>query len=354
MRCHRSFARSLAAVNAALPFGAALCFATAFAAGCSERAQSGGGIVTVDGSSTVYPISEAVAEELGKTSKLKVTIGVSGTGGGFKKLCSGVVAIADASRPIKSSEAAACAAARIEPIELPIAYDGIAIVVHPDNTWATSMTVGELKRLWAPEAQGKVTKWSDVRQGWPAEEIHLFGAGVDSGTYDYFTQAIVGTEHSSRGDFTSSEDDNVLVQGVSTDRLALGFFGLAYYEHNASKLKIVPVDDGDASNGDGPIAASPAAVHDGRYQPLARPLFLYVAKQAASQPEVQAFIDTYLAEAPRLVSEVGYVALAPEAYALVRARFVARTVGSVFATAPHNARVVDVLRGGVAPASAAP
>lgn len=305
------------------------------ASGCSDRAANGGGngtaaAITVDGSSTVYPITEAVAEELGKKSPLRVTVGVSGTGGGLKKLCGGEIAVAGASRPISAGELEACKAKGIEVIELPVAYDGIAVVVHPDNTWATSMTVAELRALWAPEAQGKITKWSQVRPGWPDQEIHLFGAGVDSGTYDYFTEAIVGKEHASRGDFTSSEDDNVLVQGVASDRLALGFFGLAYQEANASRLKLVAIDDEKADNGAGPILPSPQTVSGGTYQPLSRPLFLYVARSAADRPEVQTFVKAYLEDGPRLVPDVGYVPLPPEGYALAARRFERRITGSVF------------------------
>jgi len=192
----------------------------------------------------VYPITEAVAEEFQKSHPaVRVTVGVSGSGGGFKKFGMGETDISNASRPIKPSEVDLCRQHGVEYVELPVAYDGLAVVVHPQNNWANSITVAELKKLWSPEAQGTVMKWSDVRPGWPEEEIHLFRPGVDSGTYDYFTAAIVGKEHSSRGDFTSSEDDNVLVQGIATDRLALGFFGLAYYEENHERLKLLAVDD---------------------------------------------------------------------------------------------------------------
>ena len=218
-------------------------------------------MVTLDGSSTVFPISEAVAEEFQKVNQnTRVTVGISGTGGGFQKFCRGEIDISDASRPISASEVDACAKSGVEFIELPIAYDGIAITVSPKATWADKITVAELKTIWAPDAQGKVKKWNQVRPGWPDREIHLFGAGVDSGTFDYFTEAINGKAKASRGDFTSSEDDNVLVQGISNDELALGFLPFAYYEENASRLKLVPVDDEKADNGAGPIAAG--ARHD--------------------------------------------------------------------------------------------
>ncbi len=289
------------------------------------------GSLTIDGSSTVYPITEAVAEEFQKVNpKARVTVGISGTGGGFKKFCNGETQISNASRPIKPTEVEACKAKGIEYIELPVAYDGLAILANPKNDWADCITVRELKALWEPEAQGKITKWSQVRQGWPEKDIHLFGAGVDSGTYDYFTEAVVGKEHASRGDFQSSEDDNVLVQGIGTDPLALGFFGFAYYEENKGKLKLLGVDDEKADNGTGCVQPSVEAVEKGTYQPLSRPLFIYVSKPAAETPLVQAFIAFYLQNAPELVREVGYIPFAPEAYKLVQARFDKRVTGSLF------------------------
>ncbi len=269
-----------------------------------QRQQGAAARVTVDGSSTVYPITEAVAEEFQKQAQAKVTVGISGTGGGFKKLCAGEIDICDASRKIKPSEVEACAKSGVEVQEMEVAYDGLAIVVHPANDWATSITVAELKKIWEPEAQGKITRWSQVRQGWPDEELHLFGPGVDSGTYDTFTEVVVGKQHSSRGDYTSSEDDNVLVQGVATDRLALGFFGFAYYVENKDKVKVVPVDGGK-----GPVTPSIETVRDGRYAPLARPLYIYISKKALERPEVKAFIDFYRANMLRLAEEVGSIPL---------------------------------------------
>jgi phosphate transport system substrate-binding protein len=287
-------------------------------------------LVAVDGSSTVFPISEAVAEEFSREQKTRVTVGASGTGGGFRKFCSGEIAITGASRPIKPEEVEMCAKRSVAYIELPVAYDGLAVVVNPANTWVDQMTVADLAKLWAPDAQDEVETWNDIRAEWPAEEIHLFGAGVDSGTYDYFTQAIVGKEHSSRGDYTSSEDDNVLVHGIASDRLALGFFGFAYYRENATNLKLVPIDDGKPDNGSGPILPSPQSVRDGTYQPLSRPVFIYVAETACARPEVAAFVAFYLDRGPALVEEVGYIPLPDSAYELVRARFRDRIVGSVF------------------------
>jgi len=287
--------------------------------------------ITVDGSSTVFPISEAMAEEFQKTSTARVTVASSGTGGGFKKLCNKEIAIAGASRPIKPSEVDACKANGVEYVELPVAYDGIAVVVNPKNTWVDTLTVAELKKLWTPEAQGTVKTWADVRKGFPKEEIHLFGAGVDSGTYDYFTKAIVGEEHKSRGDYTSSEDDNVLVQGIATDKLALGFFGFAYYIENKDKLKLIAIDDGDASNGTAPVLPSHETIEKGTYQPLSRPIFMYVRKDEAERREVQDFVHYYLGAGTKLVNEVGYIGLPAATYALANKRFDARKTGSLFA-----------------------
>ena len=306
--------------------------AAACGGGSSESAASNAApaVIQVDGSSTVFPISEAVAEEFQKANPgIRVTVGISGTGGGFQKFCRGETDISDASRPIRPTEIETCQKAGIEYIELPIAYDGLAVVVNPKNTWATSVTVAELKTLWSPDAQGKVLRWNQVRSSWPNREVRLFGAGVDSGTYDYFTEAVVGKEGASRGDFTSSEDDNVLVQGVGSDELALGFLPFAYVEQNQDKLKLVPVDDGKADNGSGPLAPSAETVRNGTYQPLSRPLFIYVAKKAAERPEVQKFVDAYF-DASALVREVGYVELTPQIYDLAKKHFAERKVGTAF------------------------
>ena len=293
--------------------------------------SSGPSLITLDGSSTVFPISEAVAEEFQKANQgTNVTVGISGTGGGFQKFCRGEIDIANASRPISATEVAACEKSGIAFVELPVAYDGIAITANPKNTWADKITVAELKTLFGPDAQGKVTRWNQVRKGWPDREIHLFGAGVDSGTYDYFTEAITGKAKSSRGDFTSSEDDNVLVQGISNDELALGFLPFAYFEENAARLKLVPVDDGKADNGAGAILPSPNTIRTGTYQPLSRPVFIYVSTKAAERPEVQRFVEFYLKNADTLVREVNYVGLGEKIYGLVHDRFASRTAGSVF------------------------
>ena len=290
-------------------------------AACGQSAQdartggtpstSGPSLISLDGSSTVFPISEAVAEEFQKVEKgSRVTVGISGTGGGFQKFCRAEIDISDASRPISATEIEACKKSGVEYIELPVAFDGIAIAVHPKAAWADKITVAELKTLWGPDAQGKVTKWSQVRKGWPDREIHLFGAGVDSGTYDYFTEAINGKAKASRGDFTSSEDDNVLVQGISNDELALGFVPFAYFEGNHDKLRLVAVDDGK----DGGILPSPETIEKGTYKPLSRPVFIYVSKKAAQRPEVRKFVEFYLKNADKLVREVNYVSLGAASY----------------------------------------
>lgn len=223
-----------------------------------------------------------------------------------------------------------CSKNNVEYVEVPVAYDGIAVVVHPENTWATSLTTAELKKIWEPEAQGKILKWSEVREGWPDHPLRLYGAGVDSGTFDYFTEAIVKKEHSSRGDYTSSEDDNVVIQGVSQDPYALGYFGFAYYIENTSKVKAVPVDDGVAENGAGPIAPSVESVGNGTYQPLARPVFVYFARKALDRPEVETFAMFYLSSAAELTKEVGYISLPAKAYKMAQERIDARRIGSVF------------------------
>jgi phosphate transport system substrate-binding protein len=330
----------------------ALILAVAMILGCKSNQVR----VTASGSSTVYPITEAVAEEISKVRKdVQVTVGIAGTGGGFKKLCAGETDLCDASRPIKQVEVDQCAVKGIDYLELPVAFDGIAVVVNPANDWANDITVAELKKLWEPDAQGKVKLWSDVRAGWPAKEIHLFGPGVDSGTYDYFTTAVVGKEHSSRGDYTASEDDNVLVHGVASDPLAMGFFGLSYFSENQSRLKALGVDDGNPVNGVGPVKPSVETVRQGSYQPLSRPIFLYVARSSLARPEVTAFVEFYLQNAERLVSRAGYVPLPEQIYAQVRGRFAQRTPGSIFGG--HGSQVglsAEALIGGAAALTPAP
>jgi phosphate transport system substrate-binding protein len=289
--------------------------------------------VKIDGSSTVFPITEAMAEEFQKQhSDIHVTVGISGTGGGFEKFCRGEIDINDASRPIKETEAALCKQNNIDYIELPIAFDGLSVMVNPSNTWVDYITVAELKKIWQPEAKDTVMYWDQVRKGWPHKKINLYGPGTDSGTYDYFTQAIVGKEGSSRPDFTSSEDDNVLVQGIASDPLSLGFFGFAYYQENKEKLKLIAVAKDEKSTVKDAIFPSLQTINDGSYSPLSRPIFIYPNRQKADDASVSAFINFYIntQNAKNLISEVGYVPFPDELYGLVQKRFENRTAGSVF------------------------
>jgi phosphate transport system substrate-binding protein len=306
------------------------------------------GQIKIDGSSTVFPISEAVGEEFGKKfPKVKVPVGISGTGGGFKKFCSDSQAdwtdISDASRPIKQSEIDQCKKVGVEYIELPVAFDGLSVVVNPKNTWAQCLTVAELKKMWEPEAQGKITNWNQIRASFPDKPLKLYGPGTDSGTFDYFTEAINGKEKASRGDYTPSEDDNVLVQGVGDPKNdgALGYFGVAYYEANADKLKLVAVD----KKGDGNcVLPTFDNVKTGKYDPLSRPLFIYVNKKAADRPEVKEFVNFYIVNAPKLVKEVGYIPLPDDVYKLVAERFAKGVTGSMYAgKSPEPGVTLDVL-----------
>ena len=268
------------------------------------------GDIKIDGSSTVYPITEAIAEEYrSEQTEVRVTVGVSGTGGGFKKFYRGETDINDASRPIKSKEIKICEENGISYVGLSVAYDGLAVLKNPANDWLTSITVEELNKLWVPQAQDSIMYWNQIREGWPNEEIHLYGPGVASGTYDYFAEVICGKKVGTRGDYTASEDDNVLVQGIATDKYALGFFGLAYYEENKDKLDLVAVD-----NGNGAVFPSMETVSSGEYAPLSRPIFIYVSNKAAEKPEVVDFVNFYLNSAGDIAKEVGYVALPAEEY----------------------------------------
>ena len=312
-------------------FLAALLTLFFFATEAKASPASAGQVIKIDGSSTVFPISEAVSEEYQREEPgAKVTVGVSGTGGGFKKFVAGEIDIVDASRPIKASEAEQAAKNGITFFELPIAYDALSIVVNPKNTWANDLTVKELAKIWAPESQGKIMKWSDVRPAFPDKPLKLFGAGTDSGTFDYFTEAIVGKEKASRGDYTSSEDDNVIVTGVMGNDGALGYFGVAYYESNKSRIRAVPIDDEDAGNGAGPQLPSEQTVVAGTYRPLSRPLFIYVRRDALERPEVQKYVAFYLKNVPELSKDVGYIPLPAQLMTLVQARLQDRRVGSMY------------------------
>jgi phosphate transport system substrate-binding protein len=278
--------------------------------GAGNGAEYVSGRISIDGSSTVYPITEAVAEEFRlEQNDVRITVGVSGTGGGFKKFSRGEIDINDASRPIKEQESVTCKENNIEYVELTVAFDGLAVLVNKENTWVKDITIEELRKIWEPSAQEKVTMWNQIRKEWPAEEFNLYGPGIASGTYDYFTEAVVGKSGESRGDFTASEDDNVLVQGIEGDRNALGFFGLAYYEENKERLKLVGVNGGS-----GVIIPTAETIKNGTYAPLSRPIYIYVSKAAAARPEVKSFVKFYLEYASELVLDVGYIPLPEEQY----------------------------------------
>ena len=283
---------------------------------CSENNDEAGqeavdelrGTVSLDGSSTVYPISEAIAEEfLSVAPRVRVTVGVSGTGGGFKKFLSREIDINDASRTIKNSEVEEARANDIDYLEIPVAFDGLSVVVNPNNTWVDYLTVDELRMIWQPGSM--VDSWDDIRPNWPQLPIRLYGPGTDSGTFDYFTEAVNGESGASRPDYTASEDDNVLVQGISGDENALGFFGYAYYIENQDNLKIVPIDEGN-----GPVAPTAQSINDGTYSPLSRPIFVYLNTDSLARPEVRSFVDFYIDNAAGIANEVGYIELPEEMY----------------------------------------
>jgi phosphate transport system substrate-binding protein len=285
------------------------------------------GRVNVDGSSTVYPVSQAMAEEFGLVApNVQVPVGVSGTGGGFTKFCNGETDIQNASRPIKQEEADLCEQNGIEYIEIPVAFDGLSVLVNPENDWVDCLTVDQLRMIWEPAAEGQITSWNQVDPSFPDERLVLYGPGTDSGTYDYFTSVITGEEGASRGDFTGSEDDNILVQGIAGNLGALGFFGYAYYVENQDVLKLVAVD-----NGDGCVEPSEETIENGTYQPLSRPIFIYVNAESAQRPEVSAFIDFYLNEGPNIIPEIGYIPFSVEMYDTLYERFTSGRTGSVFA-----------------------
>ena len=277
----------------------------------TEGGEEISGAVQIDGSSTVYPISEAVAEEFQAAYPgTQVTVGVSGSGGGFEKFCAGQTDISNASRAIKDEEIAACEEAGIEFIELPIAYDGITLVTNSENDFATCLTVDQLSTIWSPDAEGSVDNWSQVDPSFPDQALSLYGPGTDSGTFDYFTEEVNGEEGASRGDYTASEDDNVIVTGVESSSGSIGYFGYAYYEENQGDLKALEIENEEGTC----VAPSADTIADGSYNPLSRPLFVYVKKEAYdTKPQVKAFVDFQLAEEnSELVREVGYIAL-PEA-----------------------------------------
>jgi phosphate transport system substrate-binding protein len=300
--------------------------------------------VAIDGSSTVFPITEAAAEEFQAQEKgqVRVTVGISGTGGGFKKFCRGEIDISDASRPILKEEMEACRQAGLQYYELPIAYDALTVAVSPKNDWVEAIAVEELKKMWEPAAQGTLTRWNQVRPEWPDLPLMLFGAGSDSGTFDYFTEAIVGKAKSSRGDYTASEDDNVLVQGIEHNKNALGYIPYAYYAQHPGRLKALAIVAKPGAPG---VLPSLENVKSGAYQPLSRPLFLYVSAKAAERPEVARFVRFFLTEGPALIEEVKYLPLPDDAYAAARKRFEEKKAGTVFGGVPEvGVSVADILK----------
>lgn len=300
-------------------------------------------LVKIDGSSTVFPITEAVAEEFQKNKKgaVKVTVGISGTGGGFKKFCRGETDISNASRPILKKEMDDCKAAGIKYVELPIAFDALTVVINPKNGFIKSLTVEEMKKMWEPVAQAKITKWNQINASWPDQSLKLFGPGADSGTFDYFTEAVVGKSKSSRGDFTASEDDNVLVQGVARDTGALGYFGFAYYVENKDKLKAVPI----VNKAGKAVEPSMDNVINGSYEPLSRPIFIYVNVKSAEKPEVREFVEFYLKHGGNLAREVKYVPLSDADYKHALENFGKRKTGTAFGgEAEVGVKVAELLK----------
>jgi phosphate transport system substrate-binding protein len=300
-------------------------------------------IVKIDGSSTVYPITEGIAEDFQKAKKnaVKVTVGISGTGGGFKKFCRGETDISNASRPILAKEMADCKAAGVEYYELPVAFDALTVVVNPRNTFLKEISVADLKTMWEPGAQGKITRWNQINPAWPDAPLKLFGAGADSGTFDYFTEAIVGKAKSSRGDFTASEDDNVLVQGVSQDANSLGFFGYAYYAENMSRLKAVAIVEKAGKTG---VLPSEASVLGGSYQPLSRPIFIYVNTKSVDKPEIKEFLEFYMKNVTKIAKEVKYVPLPAKAYATNLEHITKGKKGTVFGGVSEVGVTIEALQ----------
>jgi phosphate transport system substrate-binding protein len=284
-------------------------------------------LIKIDGSSTVYPLSELVAERYAETGSgnIRVTVGISGTGGGFQKFCRGETDIQDASRPISAVESELCQRNGIQFFELPVGYDALSVVVSMNNTWVESLTLKELKAMWEPEAHMKTTSWNQIRNDWPAVPLRLFGAGPDSGSFDYFTEAVVGKAKSSRADYTGSEDDNVLVDAIAASRLALGYVPFAYLEPNRQRLKAVAIDAGN-----GPILPTRDTVVSGQYHPLSRPIFLYVNKRSAIDSAVRQFVEYYLSQAPQFVDQIGCVPFPTDAYASILAQFRKGKLGTIF------------------------
>lgn len=314
---------------------------TSFAAVAAPQFAQAQSVIKIDGSSTVFPIAEAVAEEfqISKKGKVRVTVGIAGTGGGFKRFCRGETDVSNASRPILKEEMELCKAAGIKYLELPVAFDALTVVVNPQNTWVKSLTVADLKKMWEPGAQGRVTKWNQVRSEWPAQPLMLFGPGADSGTFDYFTEAVNGKSKASRGDYTASEDDNTLVQGVENNKNAIGYFGYAYYIAHKDKMRAIPIVNPKGKE----VSPSIDAVNDGSYSPLSRPLFIYVRDTSAKRAEVAEFIKFFLTDGAELAKEVGYVPLPAQAYKLALDHFNNGKMGTVFGGVPEVGVTIDNL-----------
>ena len=302
----------------------------------------GAGTTDIDGSSTVFPITEALVEDWGDSigGSARLVIGISGTGGGFKKFCAGDTDINDASRPIKPSEVQKCAEEGVEFIELPVAIDGLTIGVNLENDFVGCVTVEELHAMWQPDAEGKISRWSQIREGWPNEKLRLYGPGVDSGTFDYFTETVNGEAQASRGDFTSSERDNVLVQGIAGDRGSLGYFGYSYFVENQDKLKMVAVDSGN-----GCVIPTDETINDGTYSPLSRPLFIYVSKEAWAEPDVKDFVSYFVShERASLLKELGFVPFPEQVHDLILDRFERGLTGTIFGGEnPQHGTVEEIL-----------
>ncbi len=302
----------------------------------------GAGTTDIDGSSTVFPITEAMVEDWGDSigGSARLVIGISGTGGGFKKFCAGDIDINDASRPIKSSEVEKCAEQGVEFIELPVAIDGLTVGVNPDNDFVQCVTVDELHTMWQPEAEGQIHSWNQIRDEWPDENLRLYGPGVDSGTFDYFTETVNGEAQASRGDFTSSERDNVLVQGIAGDKGSLGYFGYSYFVENQDKLKMVGIDAGD-----GCVYPTDETINNGSYAPLSRPLFIYVSKESWAKQDVMDFISYYVSyERADLLKELGFVPFPEKVHDLVLDRFQRGLTGTIFGGEdPQHGTVEEIL-----------
>jgi len=307
--------------------------------GARQDSEPEPGVIKIDGSSTVFPIAEAVAEEFQLSGRrVRVTVGLSGTGGGFKKLCRGEIDVTNASRPILTEEMLQCRQAGIRYLELPVAFDAITVVVNPSNSWVKTLSLQELKKMWEPAAQATIKRWNQVRPEWPDAPLILFGPGADSGTFDYFTEAVCGKAKSSRGDFTASEDDNVLVQGVQHNTNALGYFGFAYYTSHRQQMRAVPIENGDEA-----VLPSIESVNNGKYRPLSRPLFIYVNEASTTRPEVRDLVEFYLAQSTRLAQEVGFIGLPETAIQQALQHFRERRVGTVFGGVPQVGMTIEQL-----------